>query len=148
MELRQLRALVTLVEHDYNVSKAAAHLNLVQSAVSQQISKLEAELGTPLFLRHGKRLIGLTDIGGKIIQYAYRSLATIENIREIGREQVHAGEGVLRIGATHMQARYILPSVIKQYRAHYPAIQVLIDQGCPEQLVKKAIYPIPSPPIG
>jgi len=140
MELRQLRALITLVEHDYNVSKAAARLNLVQSAVSQQISKLEAELGTPLFLRHGKRLIGLTDTGQKIIEYAYRSLATIENIYEIGREQISTGEGMLRIGVTHMQARYILPSVIKQFRVQYPTIELQVHQGTPVQLVEKAIH--------
>lgn len=139
MELRQLRALVTLVEHDYNVSKAAARLNLVQSAVSQQISKLEAELGMPLFLRHGKRLIGLTDVGQKIIGYAYRSLATIENIYEVGREQVSIGEGMLRVGVTHLQARYILPSVVKQFQAHYPTVELVVHQGTPQQLVEKVI---------
>ncbi|PWQ96073.1 LysR substrate-binding domain-containing protein [Leucothrix pacifica] len=140
MELRQLKSLIALVENGYNVSQAANRMNLVQSAVSQQISKLESELNTQIFVRHGKRLIGLTDIGQEILDYAYRTLANVENIREISREQLKQGEGMLRIGATHTQARYILPSVIKQFRAHYPDIELQVHQGTPEQLVEKAIH--------
>jgi len=140
MELRQLKSLIALVENGYNVSHAAARMNLVQSAVSQQISKLESELGVPLFVRHGKRLIGITEVGQEVLNYAYRTLANVENIREISRERLTQGEGMLRIGATHTQARYILPSVIKQFRAHYPDIELQVHQGTPEQLVEKAIH--------
>lgn len=140
MEIRQLKSLIALVENGFNVSQAAAKMNLVQSAVSQQISKLESELGTQLFVRHGKRLIGITDIGEEILDYAYRTLANVENIREISREQLKQGEGMLRIGATHTQARYILPSVIKQFRAHFPDVELQVHQGTPEQLVEKAIH--------
>ena len=140
MELRQLKALTALVENEYNVSQTAVRLNLVQSAVSQQIHKLESELGTALFIRHGKRLTGLTDSGKQVLDYAYRTLANVENIHEIGREQLSQGKGKLRIGATHTQARYILPQVIKQFRATYPDIELEVHQGTPEQLVQKAIH--------
>mgnify|MGYP000247623417 FL=1 len=140
MELRQLKALIALVENGYNVSQAATKLNLVQSAVSQQINKLEVELGTQLFVRHGKRLMGMTQTGKEVLNYAYRTLANVENIREISREQLKQGEGMLRIGATHTQARYILPRVIKQFRAYYPDIELQVHQGTPEQLVQKAIH--------
>ncbi|MGB1311293.1 MAG: LysR substrate-binding domain-containing protein [Leucothrix sp.] len=140
MELRQLKALIVLVENDHNVSQAAGKLNLVQSAVSQQINKLEVELGTPLFVRQGKRLTSLTQVGEAVLGYAYRTLANVENIHEISREQLKPGEGMLRIGATHTQARYILPRVIKQFRAHYPDIELQVHQGTPEQLVQKAIH--------
>ena len=140
MELRQLKALVALVENGYSVSQAASKLNLVQSAVSQQITKLETELGTQLFVRHGKRLTDTTDVGKEVLDYAYRTLANVENIREISREQLKQGEGKLRIGATHTQARYILPQVIKRFRAHYPDIELEVHQGTPEQLVQKALH--------
>ena len=140
MELRQLKALIALVENGYNVSQAATKLNLVQSAVSQQINKLEVELGTQLFVRHGKRLMGMTQTGKEVLNYAYRTLANVENIREISREQLKQGEGMLRIGATHTQARYILPRVIKHFRAYYPDIELQVHQGTPEQLVQKAIH--------
>ena len=140
MEIRQLKAVIALVENDFNVSHTAAKLHLVQSAVSQQVHKLEAELGTQLFVRHGKRLTGMTSVGRKVLDYAYRTLANVENIHEISREQLSHGEGTLRIGATHTQARYILPRVIKQFRAHYPDVELQVHQGTPEQLVQKAIH--------
>ena len=65
MELRQLRSLIMLVESDFSVSRAASKLNLVQPAVSQHHKQLEAELGTRIFQRQGKRLEGLTESGEK-----------------------------------------------------------------------------------
>lgn len=139
MELRQLRSLIALVENDFSVSQTAVKMSLVQSAVSQQISKLESELSTQLFIRHGKRLIGLTSVGKEVLGYAYRTLSNVESIREIGRECLSQDEGMLRIGATHTQARYILPSVIKKFRAHYSDIELQVHQGTPEQLVERTL---------
>ena len=85
MELRQLRSLVALVESNFSVSRAAARLNLVQPAVSQHLKQVEEELGARLFRRHGKRLVGLTDAGEKVVHYARRTLADTANILAIGR---------------------------------------------------------------
>jgi LysR family cys regulon transcriptional activator len=139
MELRQLRSLVALVENDFSVTRTAARLHLVQSAVSQHISRLEEEVGTVIFTRHGKRLVGLTGAGGKIVHYAYRVLAETRNISALGKESVDDTVGVLRIGATHTQARYVLPPVIKAFRKAFPKIELQIHQGTPQQLVDMAI---------
>lgn len=139
MELRQLRSLITLVENGFSVSRAADHLCLVQSAVSQHISRLEEEIGVKLFLRHGKRLINLTETGEQVVQHAYRVLADTRYILDIGQERMAQSTGTLSIGATHTQARYILPPVIKAFRNKFPAIELRIHQGTPEQLVDMAI---------
>lgn len=139
MELRQLRSLTVLVESDYNVSRAASRLNLVQPAVSQHLKQLEEELGTRIFQRQGKRLVGLTEAGEKVLHYARATLAGAANLLAVGRDQVEEDKGVLRIGATHTQARYVLPPVIRSFRENYPAVEVQIHQANPLQLVEMAV---------
>lgn len=135
MELRQLQAMITLINSDFSVSRTAEQLYLVQSAVSQQLKKLELELGSQLFIRKGKRLIGLTDFGKKVEKQARKTLNSAKNINLLSEDNLSAGKGVLRIGCTHTQARYILPTVIRAFHHLFPDIELQIHQGNPKQLV-------------
>ncbi|ODB85723.1 transcriptional regulator CysB [Candidatus Thiodiazotropha endoloripes] len=139
MELRQLTSLVALEESGFNVTLAAKHLFLVQSAVSQHLAQLEQELGTQLFMRKGKRLIGLTAAGEEVLNYARQALAIRENILDVGREHVEEGSGLLRIGTTHTQACYVLPAVIRAFRKQFPQVNLQINQGTPQQLVELVV---------
>jgi DNA-binding transcriptional LysR family regulator len=139
MELRQLTSLVALAESGFNVTLAAERLHLVQSAVSQQLARLEEELGTQIFVRKGKRLLALTAAGEEILKYARQALAVRENILAVGRDHVEERSGVLRIGTTHTQARYVLPPVIRVFRQTFPAVSLQIHQGTPRQLVEMAL---------
>ncbi len=136
MELRQLRSLVTLVESGCNVSRAAERLFMVQSAVSQHILRLEEELGVHLFMRQGKRILGLTEAGEQVLQHARRVLAETGNILDVGREHVDDSSGVLRIGTTHTQARYVLPPVVKRFNRAWPRVELQIHQDTPRHLVR------------
>lgn len=135
MEIRQLRSLAALEEAGFSVTAAAERLHLVQSAVSQHLQRLEDELGTELFQRRGKRLIGLTEAGRQVLFYARRTLADCDNILAVGREHVEEQSGLLRIATTHTQAVYILPRIIREFRQQYPAVRIEIHQGTPEQLL-------------
>ncbi len=139
MELRQLTSLVVLAESGFNVTLAAEQLHVVQSAVSQHLARLEQELGTQLFVRKGKRLIALTAAGEAVLGYARQALAIRENIFAVGRDHVEESCGVLRIGTTHTQARYVLPGVIRAFRQVFPGVNLQIHQGTPEELVEMAI---------
>ncbi len=139
MELRQLKSFVTLVECGFSVSRTADRLHLVQPAVSQHLNRLENELGVQLLQRHGKRMIGLTQVGEQVLQYANRALCDIRNIQQIGKEHVDEACGVLSIGTTHTQAQYVLPPVIKRFSAAYPEVELQIHQGTPQQLVEMAV---------
>ena len=139
MELRQLTSLVALAESGFNVTQAAEQLFLVQSAVSQHLARLEEELGTQLFVRKGKRLIALTAAGEEVLNYARQALAIRENILAVGRDHVEESSGVLRIGTTHTQARYVLPAVIRAFRRIFPAVSLQIHQGTPRELVEMAL---------
>ena len=139
MELRQLQSLIKLIDCNFSVSKAADEMFLVQSAVSQHLKKLEQELGTDLFIRRGKRLIGLTPIGDQVVKHARVTLASVKSIRAIGHDHINQDEGILRIGSTHTQARYVLPPVIKAFNIAYPRVELQIHQGTPRQLVQWAV---------
>ncbi len=139
MELRQLNSLVALAESGFNVTLAAEQLHLVQSAVSQHLARLEQELGTQLFVRKGKRLIALTAAGAAVLGYARQALSIRENIFAVGRDHVEESNGVLRIGTTHTQARYVLPAVIRAFRRVFPAVSLQIHQGTPQELVEMAL---------
>jgi DNA-binding transcriptional LysR family regulator len=136
MELRQLRSLVALCESDFNVTKAAQSLHLVQSAVSQHLTRLEDELNLVLFTRQGRRLTGLTTSGEQVLFYARKTLIDSGNILAIGRDFAESSKGVLRIGTTHTQACYVLPPVLGRFRKLYPDINLQIHQGNPRQLVE------------
>jgi LysR family cys regulon transcriptional activator len=139
MEIRQLQSLIKLIDCNFSVSKAADEMFLVQSAVSQHLKKLEEELGAELFIRRGKRLTGLTIIGDQVASHARVTLASVNSIRAIGYDHINQDEGILRIGSTHTQARYVLPPVIKAFNYSYPRVELQIHQGTPKQLVQWAV---------
>ena len=139
MELRQLRSLVALSETGFNVTQAAEQLHLVQSAVSQHLTRLEEELGVVLFNRQGKRLTGITAAGERVLHYARKTLADTENILSVARDFATETKGTLRLGTTHAQACYVLPSVLRVFRKAYPDVVVQIHQGNPRQLVEMAM---------
>ena len=135
MDLRQLRSLVTLADAGFSVSQTAERLHLVQPAVSQHLKQLEEELGVRLFQRHGKRLLGLNETGEQVLRFARDALAAAGSIVALGRDQTEEDIGVLRIAATHTQARYVLPPVIRQFAGEYPGVALEIHQGTPAQLI-------------
>ena len=140
MDIRQLQAFVTLINSDFNVSRTGEKLFVVQSAVSQQLKKLEHELNGDLFIRKGKRLVGLTELGLKVEQQARTAVASVRNIQRMADDEEKAGQGILRIGCTHTQARYILPPVIKRFNQRFPEIELQMHQGNPQQLVDWTVH--------
>ena len=139
MEFRQLNSLIALVENDYSVSRAAQRLHLVQPAVSQHLKQLEEELGVGLFRRNGKRLTGLTEAGEQVLHYARKIVSDAENILSVGQEHQAEGRGMLRLGTTHTQARYVLPPILRHFSECYPAVEVQIHEGNPRELIDLAL---------
>ena len=138
MDFRQLQTFVHLIDNDFNVSVTAAKSFLVQSAVSQQIKRMEQTLEFDLFTRKGKRLTGLTPLGKQVEIQARAGLLAFNNISRIADDARSINQNLLRIGCTHTQARYILPPVIRLFNQTYPDIELQIHQGNPQQLVEWA----------
>ena len=135
MKITQLQLLKILLSNGLNISEAAKQTYVVQSAVSRQLSLLEDELGMPLFIRKGKRLVEPTPLCIDICKEIDHLELAMDNIRAVADDHRDARIGELRLATTHMQAKYFLPEVIKQFREKYPKVKIHILQGNPTQLV-------------
>jgi LysR family transcriptional regulator, cys regulon transcriptional activator len=73
-----------------------------------------------------------------VVQCALRILREAANIKGVSAEFKDESKGSLSIGTTHTQARYVLPSVIREFRARYPNVQFHLHQGTAEQIAEMA----------
>ncbi len=138
MKLHQLRYLVTIVQHGLNISAAARALHTSQPGVSKQIKLLEEELGFQIFEREGRNVTRVTTAGQAVVEHAARLLEESENIRRLSADFQDENRGSMSIATTHTQARYVLPPVIKQFRAKYPKVGLHLHQGTSEQIADLA----------
>jgi LysR family cys regulon transcriptional activator len=136
MKLQQLRYLAAVAQTDLNITAAAEKLHTSQPAVSKQLKLLEDELGFNIFVRSGRTLTKITPPGQQVIDRALKVLGEVKNIKGISAELKGENNGVLSIGTTHTQARYVLPQVIKQFRQQYPDVKLQLHQGTSEQIAE------------
>ncbi|MEO1244684.1 MAG: HTH-type transcriptional regulator CysB [Pseudomonadota bacterium] len=134
MKLQQLKYLLAIADNGLNITAAAERLYTSQPGVSKQLKLLEEELGLQLFTRKGKSLGGVTAAGHQVIERARIVMQEVENIRSLASDYYHEEEGTLSIATTHTQARYVLPSVIKEFRTRYPKVSLELHQGTSEQI--------------
>ncbi|MEE7626673.1 LysR substrate-binding domain-containing protein [Methylobacter sp. Wu8] len=137
MNLSQIELLRVLQENDFSLSKAAEKMHIVQSAVSRQLQLFEAELGSPIYERQGKKLIGLTSLGQRIMAEVATINMAKNNIQTIAADYIDSNQGVLHIATTHTQAKYFLPSPILRFREKYPGVRIYMIEASPEQLINK-----------
>ena len=134
MNFQQLRAVRETARLGFNLTEVANALHTSQPGVSRQIRELEEELGIDIFVRAGKRLTGLTPPGEVLLPIVERLLLDADNLRHVGAEFVAQNSGRLSIAATHSQARYALPTVVRDFRAVYPQVTLELHQGSPRQV--------------
>lgn len=135
MNLNQLELLRVLQETDFNLSKAGEKMHVVQSAVSRQLQLFETELGSPLFERQGKKLIGLTPLGERIMQEVELINQAKKNIQVLAEDFLDNRNGTLHIATTHTQAKYLLPVPVQKFREKYPNIKIYMVQSSPDKLI-------------
>lgn len=139
MNFQQLRAVRETVRRGFNLTEVAAALHTSQPGISRQIRELEDELGIQIFVRAGKRLTGLTPPGETVLPLVERLLLDGENLRRAGQEFSAQTVGRLSIAATHSQARYALPPVVRDFRQLYPQVTLSLHQGSPKQVAEMLI---------
>ena len=135
MKLSQLDILTALVENGCNITETSKKINLAQSAISRQIQLLEEELGFPLVVRRGKRLLGTTELYEKISSQVSSMRQCRSNIINLSKEHRDVEKGVLRIGTTQVQARFFLPPAVAEFREKYPDVQFSFKQSDPESIL-------------
>jgi LysR family hydrogen peroxide-inducible transcriptional activator len=124
MEIHQLRYFVAVAEEG-SFSRAAAKVRVAQPSLSQQIRKLEAEVGQPLFDRLPRSVV-LTEAGRCLIDYARQILASIGDARRCIDEFKGEIAGRVAVGAIPTIAPYVLPELVVTFQNHYPQVTLEI----------------------
>jgi LysR family transcriptional regulator, transcription activator of glutamate synthase operon len=127
MELRQLRYAEAVARHRH-FTRAAEELHIAQSALSHQIKRLEAELGTELFSRNS-RSVTVTEAGEAVAARARGVLDQVDGLRHEVDELRGLVRGELGVGATLPAGQIDVPSVLVRFSDAYPGIEVELQEG-------------------
>ena len=124
MELRHLRYFVAVAE-TLHFGRAAERLHIAQPPLSQQIRRLERELGVQLLDRNSRR-VALSEAGRAFLVEARRTLAQAERAAQAARS-AHREAGVLTIGYMESAELAIFPRVLPAFRRRHPLVKVALD---------------------
>ena len=122
MELRQLKYFVAVAE-ELNFGRAAGRVYLTQPALSQQIRKLEEDLGVTLFHR-SRRQVELTEAGQALLKGARQALVQIEQTVQTVREVGGAGSSRLRVGFPEYANHTPVAGILQTFQWRYPHVEL------------------------
>ncbi len=124
MTLQQLAYFLAAVRHG-SFSAAARELHMAQPSLSDQIRKLEAELGVGLFARAGRRL-ELTEAGQLFLPGAQRTVAAAEEAQAAVRDLRTLTGGTASFGTFGSAHHYLLAGLVQDFRARHPGVRVRV----------------------
>ena len=133
MEFHQLRYFVE-VARQKNFSRAAEVCHVAQPSLSQQLKKLEEELGQPL-IRRGRGGAQLTDFGESMLPQALQILSGARTMQEEADFGKGACAGRVSIGAIPTVAPYLMPAIIQRAMGQYPKMQLSVVENTTDELV-------------
>jgi DNA-binding transcriptional LysR family regulator len=133
MDLRHLRYFLAVAE-ELHFGRAALRLHMAQPPLSQQIRRLEEEIGYPLFLR-SSRSVKLTPAGKSLVDRARRTLHKVDEDLEAVRSVARGEVGVLKVGFVGSAMLTRLPSVLDKYRRLYSRVQLHLNELHTSQLI-------------
>ncbi|WP_018751337.1 LysR family transcriptional regulator [Paenibacillus sanguinis] len=124
MELRQLQYTLQIAK-EKNFSRAADKLHIAQPSLSQQLSKLEQELGVKLFQRNTSS-VELTYAGASFIEHAQRIMDAVAQLRQEMDDISQLRAGRVVIGSMPITGSHLLPYVLPAFKQNYPDIRVTL----------------------
>ncbi|TQR46821.1 LysR family transcriptional regulator [Paenibacillus popilliae] len=124
MEFRQLLYAVQIAQ-ERNFSRAAEKLHIAQPSLSQQLSKLEKEIGVLLFQRTTNS-VELTHAGEIFVDRAQKMLDAMEQLKNEMADISQTKRGKVVIGTMPITGSHILPHVLPQFHERYPAIDLVL----------------------
>lgn len=137
MEMQQLRYVVAVVRTG-NFTRAAEHCHVSQPSLSQQIQKLEDELGERLFERM-KREAKLTPHGQAFLRRAVRILEEVDAAKREATEAQNLLRGTITVGVLPTIAPYLLPDVMAEFTEKYPGVEIVVQEDTTARLLKLAL---------
>ena len=135
IDLRRLRYFVAVAE-ELSFRRAAERLRMAQPPLSSQIKTLERELEVRLFDRTG-RGIRLTEAGGFLLEEARRLLVQVGQTVDMTRRVGHGEVGRLTVGFLPSVGHGVLPSVLREFRASFPGVDLQLRELNPDQQVRE-----------
>lgn len=132
MELRQLRYLEAVARHRH-FTRAADELHVAQSALSQQVRRLERELGVEL-LRRTTRSVEVTEAGAIAVARARNALAEADALRGEIDELRSLVRGTVAIGALLPAGEIDVPSLLQRFNRANPGIEIEFREGTAEEM--------------
>ncbi len=136
MEIHQLRY-VTAVARAGNFSRAAEQCHVSQPSLSQQILKLEEELGGRLFIRM-KREARLTAQGEAFLRRAIKILEEVDAVKREASDAQNLLRGRLTVGVLPTIAPYLLPGILVAFAGKYPGVEIVVQEDTTARLIKLA----------
>src|SRR5579883_288079 len=133
MELHQLRYAVRVAE-TRNFTRAAEELHVAQPSLSQQIRKLEQELGFPLFER-GPARVQPTSEGALFLPYARAVLERLAEATLAAEEIRGVQRGQVTLGISPIAGAHLLPGLLRRARERYPGVRIATREGGLEELL-------------
>ncbi len=111
---------------------------MAQPSLSQQIKKLENEIGEPLFDRLGRKVV-LTDIGRMLLPRARTILGELQGIKVDLQTEIQDGHGTLTVGFIPTVAPFVLPGVIRRFSQKFPNATLEVHEDLTDDLIQKII---------
>lgn len=126
MDWNQLEFFKTTA-YTQNITKAAATLSISEPALSRAISKLEVQLGFPLFDRRGKG-IHLNRSGRTFLYYAEKALEDLSRGQQAVQDLLDAKQGTIFLGFMHSLGISLLPKLLKNFLVEFPQVEFKLYQ--------------------
>jgi DNA-binding transcriptional LysR family regulator len=133
VNIDELRWFLALAETEH-VTSAANRLYLTQPTLSRALARLERELGTALFDRDGRRL-RLNQYGRILREHATRALAEVDTARHRIEALTDPDTGLVRLSFLHSLGTWLVPDLVREYRAHAPRVRFALSQDVAEVVV-------------
>jgi LysR family hydrogen peroxide-inducible transcriptional activator len=137
MEMQQLRDVVAVARAG-SFSRAAEQCHVAQPSLSQQILKLEDELGERLFDRL-KREIKPTPHGEAFLRRARRILEEVEAAKREATDAQALLRGSVRVGVLPTIAPYLLPDVLAEFTGTFPDVDIIVQEDTTARLLEQAL---------
>ncbi|WP_040393838.1 LysR family transcriptional regulator [Effusibacillus pohliae] len=132
MEIRQMQYVIKVAE-ERSFSRAAEKLHISQPSLSQQILKIEQQLGVKLFDRTANPL-ELTYAGERFVATAARILDLTEQLRREMEDVADFKKGRLVIGSLPITGAHVLPAALPIFQQRFPGIEVVLVEGTTSEL--------------
>ncbi len=132
MELRQLHYVIQIAA-EKNFSRAAEKLHIAQPSLSQQLSKLEKEIGVLLF-RRTTNSVDLTHAGAAFVEKAQAILDAVDQLKQEMDDLAHMRKGRLVVGSLPITGSHVLPLVLPVFQSLYPEIEIVLVEDSSSKL--------------